>query len=218
MFTFIINSSLYSILIIYSFNLLPYKWLCDYNSDNLNSSSQKKLSLPRYFLPVFLYTTINLFIILSSSHSSHLQVFTQITMIFLLAHISISDILYMIIPDQHILLIFILGLLNISSNTIWYKLIGILAGALPFYILLTVGLILKKEEWIGFGDIKLMSALGFLLGYTDILNIYVISSLLSTIWIIILLPTILLTRKNNAINHLPFAPFISLASIFCMLP
>lgn len=216
MFATMLSISVYSIIIIYSFNLLPYKWLCDYNADTLDSSFPKYVSLTFYFLPVLLYTSLTIFFLFSTPHS-FLDSTTNIIMILLLSHICFSDILYMIIPDQHIILILILGLLNLTTENMSYKISGFFVGALPFLILLISGLILKKEECIGFGDIKLMSVLGFLLGYVDILTLYMISSLLSGISFIILTLLNTFMKKNNKLNYMPFAPFISVSYIFCIM-
>nr|WP_315023509.1 A24 family peptidase [uncultured Aminipila sp.] len=216
MFATMLMISVYSIVIIYSFNLLPYKWLCDYNTDTSASPLQKYVSLTFYFFPVFLYTSLIIFFLFSTPHS-FLDSFTNIIMILLLSHICLSDILYMIIPDQHVILILILGLLNLTTENISNKIFGLLAGALPFFILLIAGLILKKRECIGFGDIKLMSVLGLLLGYVDILNLYMISCLLSGMSFIILTLLNTFMKKNNKLNYIPFAPFISFSYVFCIM-
>lgn len=216
MFIAMLIMSIYSIFIIFSFNLLPYKWLCDYNADTSDSLLQKYAPINFYFFPVFLYTSLIIFFLFTTPHS-YLALFTNIIMILLLSHICLSDILYMIIPDQHVILILVLGLLNLTTEDMFYKILGLLVGALPFLTLLITGLILKKEECIGFGDIKLMSALGLLLGYADILNLYMISCFFSGISFIILTLLKTLMKNNNKLNYIPFAPFICFSYIFCIM-
>lgn len=215
MFILIFVSSIaYSAIIIYSFNLIPYKWLCDYDADISDCPAQKLLSFPLHFFLIFLFTLFNLLLIFSQPHSI-LNIFTSVMMTGILAHICLSDILYLIIPDQHILLIFILGFLNVNLENAGYKLTGIFAGALPLLLLLALGLLLKDREYIGFGDIKLMGALGFLTGCTNILNVYIISSFLSGIFFLIIafLTVIKMVRTTPA--FMPLAPFISLAFTAC---
>lgn len=208
-------SSVYSIFIIYTFNLLPYKWFCDYGTEYKKLSQQNYIPQHIYFLPVFLFTFICIKFFLNS-FCDFFQLFIYIILILLFVHICLSDIFYMIIPDQHILLIFSLGLLDIPYSNISSKIIGFFTGVLPFLILLIIGLLLKNEEYIGFGDIKLMASLGFLVGYTNIINIYIISSLLSGIFFILLLIFIKITKKNTSLEFLPFAPFIIFSCIFCI--
>ncbi|GEM_PF-1437711 len=208
-------SVIYTWIILHTFNRLPYKWLCDYDAvfSAASENVQKLVSMRLYFFPVFLFTFLNIFFLFTSSFSP-LIIFTGISMILLLIHISLSDIQYMIIPDQHILMIILLGFLNLNAHNIFSKLAGLTAGALPFFIILTAGIFLKKKEYIGFGDIKLMGALGFLLGYVEIFNIYLLSGLLSGTSFIIL-ALLSFKEKNFKGFCLPFAPFITLSLFFC---
>ncbi|MHC1722614.1 MAG: prepilin peptidase [Aminipila sp.] len=215
MFVTLLSISVYSALILYTFNLIPYKWLCDYNTDISDCPLVKHVSLTFCFIPVFLYTSFTIFFLFHEPHSL-LNLFTNIIMILLLSHICLSDILYMIIPDQHIFLILILGLINFTIENLPYKIFGFILGALPFLLLLIVGLILKKEEYIGFGDIKLMAVLGLLLGYVGILNIYMISCFLSGITFILLTLLNIFRKKNNKLSYVPFAPFISISYFFVL--
>lgn len=208
-------SFLYSLFIIFTFNLLPYKWLCDYNAETLSLPNPKKISMRIYFFPVYLFTFICTYIFLDCSYSI-LEISTSIILILLLVHIGLSDIFYMIIPDQHIILIFILGLLNVSTYSIYSQLAGLFVGALPFFLLLCLGLLIQKKEYIGFGDIKLMASLGFLVGYIDIINIYFLSCLLSGIFFIFLSLLNRIIGKNSTLKSAPFAPFIILSVIFCI--
>lgn len=214
MFITLLMTALYSAFIIFTFNLLPYNWLSDYNTDISTCPSPKYISFTRYFFPIFLYSSSIIFC-LSKTSPSILDAATGLVMILLLSHISLSDILYMIIPDEHVIFIFLISLLKLTSSNISCKLLGILAGALPFVILLIVGMLFKKEECIGFGDIKLMSALGFFLGYENILHLYILSCLLSGIALAILSLRNILLKRNNLSNFVPFAPFISFSYIFC---
>lgn len=216
MFILVSVTALYALLIIYSFNLLPYKWLCDYNTDMRYCPKQRHLSITSCFVPIFLYTSSIVFFLLRIPQST-LEVATTLVMILLLSHISLSDILYMIIPDQHVLLIFFISLLNLTADNLSFKLLGLLAGALPFVVLLIAGILLKNKECIGFGDIKLMSVLGFLLGYANILNLYIISCLLSGTFLMILTIKNTLIKQNSKSNFVPFAPFISFSYIFCIM-
>ena len=59
---------------------------------------------------------------------------------------------------------------------------------------------------MGFGDVKLMGALGLLLGWKGILMVSVLSFLIAAI---ISLPILIIKRKND---YIPFGPFIVIAT------
>ncbi|QAT43496.1 prepilin peptidase [Aminipila luticellarii] len=206
-------SALYSLTIVYSFDCIPYSWLCDYDADLIIQPEKTPLSFSMYFFPVFLFTSFSLFLFFHETHTP-LNTLTELLMILLLAHICLSDNLYRIIPDQHIILIFLLGILYSDSPNIWYKLEGLLSGALPFIFLLTIGVLLRNQEYIGFGDIKLLSALGFFMGGTDVFSVYILSSLLSGLFSVLLILGLTLKKERNLPLVLPLAPFISLSFIF----
>ena len=65
---------------------------------------------------------------------------------------------------------------------------------------------------MGFGDVKLMGALGLYFGFPNIIVITVLSFLIGAILSIILLITKI--KKTNEYN--PFGPFIVIATFICM--
>lgn len=65
---------------------------------------------------------------------------------------------------------------------------------------------------MGFGDVKLMGALGLYFGFPNIIVITVLSFLIGAILSIILLITKI--KKTN--EYIPFGPFIVIATFICM--
>lgn len=119
-----------------------------------------------------------------------------------------------IIPNRLTLTMFEIGLLftfiygifniNIAIN----MLLGMFAGGGIFLIITLIGGLIAGKEAMGFGDVKLMGALGLYFGLVNIVTVSVMSFLISAIISIILLATKI--RKVN--EYIPFGPFIVIAS------
>jgi len=121
------------------------------------------------------------------------------------------DFRFQLIPDEAHIAIVLLGIINLIMNlNMWYQyLIGAALGGLIFYGLSFLSVLLFKKEGMGFGDVKLMAALGFLFGVKNILVITLVSFFLGAIIGSIL---IILNRKK-ADSYIPFGPFIVIATI-----
>lgn len=92
------------------------------------------------------------------------------------------------------------GFGNIFLSRLFGGFIGALAIGLIFFI--------SKGKAIGFGDVKLMSALGLLFGWPDILLIFFWAFTIGAAWSLVLLARGIKTAKDVV----PFAPFIAAAS------
>lgn len=106
--------------------------------------------------------------------------------------------------------LFLIGVIFYKGNEIETSVIG--AGIYPLPLIILYGYIsdLLKKEVIGFGDIKLMISIGYLLGYTDFYKLYFfyfIAFLLGGIYGVILL----IIKKKNREVQMPFSPFLILA-------
>ena len=127
----------------------------------------------------------------------------------------IIDYKLQIIPNRLNLTMFELGLVfaflsgivinyNVALNML---LGGIIGGGIFLFITLLGGLIAGKEA-MGFGDVKLMGAMGLYLGVANIIAVSVIAFLLGAIISIILLVSKI--RKTD--EYIPFGPFIVIAA------
>ena len=106
-----------------------------------------------------------------------------------------------------VLLTFILGITNINMAT--NLLLGMLAGGGIFLVIALLGGLIAGKEAMGFGDVKLMGALGLFFGLNSTILISVLAFLLGAIIGIILI----IAKKNKANNYIPFGPFIVMATI-----
>ena len=119
-----------------------------------------------------------------------------------------------IIPNRLNLAIFEVGIIfaflyGLSDVAITAKmLIGMLIGGGIFLLITLVGGMFYGKEAMGFGDVKLMGALGLLFGLSNIVIITLVSFLIGAILSIVLLATKI--KKSN--EYIPFGPFIVIAT------
>lgn len=120
--------------------------------------------------------------------------------------VSFIDLKLMIIPNKIIVFTLLIGITiqTFDDISLISGLLGMIIGG---GILLILALIVPKG--IGGGDIKLMFALGLLLGHRNVmLGIYlafVISAIVSVF--------LLLLRLKNRKEYIPFGPFLSIGSL-----
>ena len=119
-----------------------------------------------------------------------------------------------IIPNRLNLTIFEVGLVYtfvegiVNINIAIDMLLGMVAGAGIFLFITLVGGLIAGKEAMGFGDVKLMGALGLYFGVSNILAISAMSFLIGAILGIILIVTKI--KKSN--EYIPFGPFIVIAT------
>ncbi len=118
------------------------------------------------------------------------------------------DIRYLIIPDKILILLAgaVVGSKLLIDNADFYWLLISAFGLTSFFAILYV---VSKGRWIGFGDIKLIFLIVFLLGYPMGYLAIVTAVWLAAIFSIILLAI----GKANAKTEIPFGSFLSTATI-----
>ena len=123
-----------------------------------------------------------------------------------------------IIPNRLTLTIFEIGIIftfisGLSDIKVFLdRILGMIAGGGIFLIITLIGGLIAGKEAMGFGDVKLMGALGITFGLSNTIMIAVISFLLGAIISIILLAT----KKKKSDEYIPFGPFIVLATFLIM--
>ena len=132
----------------------------------------------------------------------------------MLLSVFVIDYKLQIIPNRLNLTIFEIGLIftflyglsniAISINMILVMLVG---GGIFLLITLVGGLIYGKEA-MGFGDVKLMGALGLYFGMSNIIVITLLAFLIGAILSILLL----VSKKRKSSEYIPFGPFIVIAT------
>lgn len=109
-----------------------------------------------------------------------------------------------------LLLTFVYGIANV--NIALNMLLGMITGGGIFLIITLLGGLIAGKEAMGFGDVKLMGALGLYFGFSNIIMISVIAFLIGAIISIILL----LTKTKKSDEYIPFGPFIVISAFIVL--
>lgn len=130
----------------------------------------------------------------------------------------IIDYRLQIIPNRLNLTIFEIGIIfafisGISSMAITINmLLGMLAGAGIFLLITLLGGLIYGKEAMGFGDVKLMGALGLYFGLSNIIIITLVSFLIGAILSVFLL----VSKIKKSDEYIPFGPFIVISTFISM--
>ncbi|GGG22512.1 type 4 prepilin-like proteins leader peptide-processing enzyme [Lysinibacillus alkalisoli] len=120
----------------------------------------------------------------------------------LFAIITVSDLIYMIIPNQ-VLLFFLIIFIGISPQD-WQM--SVLGATLAFTILYIVQSISK--DGLGSGDIKLFFVIGYVVGSMQVLVIIMLAALIG-----LLTGSLIKYSKKGQQTVFPFGPSIALATM-----
>lgn len=101
---------------------------------------------------------------------------------------------------------FIYGLSNVAITI--NMLLGMLAGGGIFLLITLLGGLFYGKEAMGFGDVKLMGALGLYFGLSNIIIITLVSFLIGAI----LSVALLVTKIKKSDEYIPFGPFIVIST------
>lgn len=171
----------------------------------------KKLT-PKYIL---MFINASLFIALLYTYGlSDIKTYTYMILAPMLITVILIDYKKQIIPNRLTLTIFELGLIfsfvqGISNlNIAIDSCLGMIVGTGIFLFITLIGALISGKEAIGFGDVKLVGALGLFFGWRSIIAISIISFLVGSIFSIILL----LIKKKKTDEYIPFGPFIVISS------
>lgn len=136
----------------------------------------------------------------------------------MLLSVFVIDFKLQIIPNRLNLTIFEIGfifafLYGLSNVAITINmLLGMLVGGGIFLLITLLGGLFYGKEAMGFGDVKLMGALGLFFGLSNIIIITLVSFLIGAILSIALLAT----KIKKSDEYIPFGPFIVIATFISM--
>ncbi len=116
-----------------------------------------------------------------------------------------GGILSFLIPSMHGVEGHVAGLIQ--------SLIGMAAGFGLFWSISILGRLILKKDAMGFGDVKLMGALGAYLGWESIIFITFVSSLIGAVIGI----SFIAAGKKELQSKIPFGPYIALAAVIWVL-
>ena len=177
---------------------------------------------PKYllmFTTAIIYMAILYFEFKSTDLIVQLNVLKYLILTPMLLSALVIDWKLQIIPNRLNLTIFETGLIFTFAqgmcdiNQGINMLLGSLVGAGIFLIITLLGGLIAGKEAMGFGDVKLMGALGLFFGWEKIIAVSLIAFLLAAIISIILLGT----KKKKTDEYIPFGPFIVISAFIVVL-
>lgn len=147
-----------------------------------------------------------------------IQIINYVVLISSLILLAYIDFKKKIIPNKILLAMLILRLILIGIEVLLYKnmiysilissFLGLLVGGGAF---LLVAFIIKNS--VGMGDIKLVAIIGFYVGIENLFSCVICSLLISLICGVALI----LAKKINSKDMIPFAPFLMLGTFITLV-
>ena len=199
---------------VYFFNKMPGKWFCDYGqeptAEMMDPYTQRIKSTPWKYLFSMLFIVLNIVMVMDS-----IQFMVAATLtLWLLLEMSIGDIKYRIIPDQLLLLLAVCGLGFIIYNGSWQTcLLGTAIGFGIMFLIALIGKFTYKRDTLGGGDIKLFTCLGFILGPSGVLMVFMLTSFISAGHYVFLMARKRIGMKDT----MPMVPYIALSTMIYLV-
>ena len=160
-------------------------------------------------------------VLLSIGLDDKIKLVQYLILIPMLMSVFLIDLKKQIIPSRLTLSLFEIGIIfsfirGINNlNTAIEMWLGLVVGVVIFFIISFVGSLVFKKETMGFGDVKLMGALGLCFGWRSIIVITIVSFFMASIFSVLLI--IFKKIKKQHINEfIPFGPFIVLGAVIAM--
>lgn len=130
--------------------------------------------------------------------------------------LTLIDLKTQLLPDSITLPLLWLGIL-LSFSEVFTDLSSSVVGAMAGYLILwsvyQLFKLLTKKEGMGFGDFKLLAALGAWLGYSYLPQIILVSSVVGSIFGI----SMLLFGRTKQQQPIPFGPYLAIAGWIALL-
>lgn len=151
--------------------------------------------------------------------TANMKLLKYLTLTPMLLSALVIDYRMQIIPNRLNLTIFEVGLLFVFIDGVTNfslainELLGMIAGGGIFLIITLIGGIIAGKEAMGFGDVKLMGAIGLYFGWVNVILLSVLSFFIGAILSVILL----ITKKKKSNEYIPFGPFIVISTFGVIL-
>ena len=125
---------------------------------------------------------------------------------------SFIDLDQMILPDKITLTGIVLGLAGGALNperSFVPSILGVLVGGGFLWAIAYIYYVIRKEDGMGGGDIKLLAWIGAVLGWSAIPFVILVSSLLGTLVGV----SLLIKSKEGLKTVIPFGPYLAMAAV-----
>lgn len=203
-------------------NVIPAVWLCDYDekpTEELLRGKRFKLFPHGAVMGVSAAAALSL-TVLTTGVTVQLPFVILLTVILLA--VSASDAKYTIIPDQFTVaaavISIIFAVVDLFGEQIfiskWYQpLLGGIIGGGVLILLDILSTLLLKKAGFGFGDVKLLAALGLFFGVKHTVILMVLSFLIATLHFLI----IIFSGKARKGIYMPMGPYICIAALLTII-
>ena len=205
-------------------NVIPAKWLCDYDEE-----PDETLLGERYnYKQSGIYTSALFAVFLLLCYTvfgNSLYTLFMMLISFVLLLITLCDFKYTIIPDQFVVILAVLclgmGIFDLFSQNYfiqqwWHIPVGAVCGGGFLFAINLLSILLLKKHGMGFGDVKLMAALGACIGFPKTFIALLLAVIVSFVFIICKVVANAITKKDDS-SYFPFGPFLCLGSLFTIL-
>lgn len=143
--------------------------------------------------------------------------FEAVLLSFMFIAIFFIDLEFTIIPDVFTIPGMVIGLgasLLPGSLIGWSQsLVGLLVGAISFFLVGMLGRLLFRKEALGFGDVKFAGMLGAFLGWQSLILTLILASFLGSV---IGIAIIVLSGRKGKSTYIPFGPFLVAGALIAM--
>ncbi len=194
------------------FNRIPAAWLCDYGETPAPELLKRRVSaVPAGLLLAAVFGI--LFPLLAAEYGISAVFFLLAAATVPLVLAAVSDIRYQILPDESLPAVLIpaltVYLLGLAGKTQYYgsvasPFLGALFGGGVWLLIGLLGRALYHRDSIGFGDVKLFAAIGFLCGFPGVVSAFLTAILLAGVSFLILI----LLRRIAPDQYVPMGPYL----------
>lgn len=189
-----------------------------FSKDILQKEKRPEVNYAIMILNALIYVALLYFCGLKSNWIGNLPLIKYAILTPMLLSALVIDYKLQIIPNRlnltmfeiGLILVFLYGIVNINMGV--DMLLGGVAGAGIFLLITLLGGLIAGKEAMGFGDVKLMGALGLYFGLSNIIVISVLSFLIGAIASIVLI----VTKIKKTDEYIPFGPFIVISTFIVM--
>jgi prepilin signal peptidase PulO-like enzyme (type II secretory pathway) len=209
---------------VFLFNKLPGRWLTDYGKEPLEEilhptrqrieSTPWKLVFSMFFIASGIWMAESLWQSRLSPWAMGALLMAYMICFWLLLLIGLADGKYGIIPDQLVILLALTAMAFAPyKETFLDPLYGVLLGGGGFFLISLLFQKISGKPSLGMGDVKLLGAVGLLMGFRDTASVMMVTAILAGVGFSAGLVKGTLKLKDTA----PLGPYIVAATYLCIV-
>ncbi len=209
-------------------NKIPAKWLCDYDeepSPELLTGKRYKPKTTGVLMGIILAAAMAAVALVQGNAG---RVLLTLLLLECLLLISMSDAKYTIIPDQFTIAAAVISAVftavDLFMNQMYveppiyidkwyYALLGAVSGAGILIVLDLISMFIFKRSGFGFGDVKLLAALGLYFGFPYAIVVLAMSFIVAAVHFFV----IIFSGKAKRGIYIPMGPYICIAAALTII-